>query len=78
MTPDYETVLEQARRLSPEEQHHLREELSAAPNPSVEGLGAQFVAYLKTLPLDEVDRADLDAMKQAIEEGCERVDGDTW
>lgn len=37
------------------------------------GLGAQFVAYLKTTPFDDIDRADLDAMKQAIEEGCERT-----
>jgi hypothetical protein len=78
MTPDYETVLEQARRLSPEEQHRLREEIVMDPNPSIEGLGAQFVAYLKTVPFDDVDRADLDAMKQAIEEGCEHVDSDTW
>lgn len=32
-TTDYETVLEQARRLTPEEQRRLREELTAADSP---------------------------------------------
>ena len=73
-TTDYESVLQQARRLTPAEQLRLSEEL-ADMNA---GLGARFVAHLTTLPLDETDRADFEAMKQAIEEGCERIDTSTW
>ena len=73
-TTDYEMVLQQAQRLTPAEQLRLSEEL-AAMNA---GLGARFVAQFSTVPLNETDRADLDAIKHAIEEGCEHIDTNTW
>lgn len=73
-TTDYESVLEQARQLRPEEQLRLSEELAVPADAPSDGLGAQFVAYMESLPFDDDDQARVDAMKQAIEEGCERID----
>jgi hypothetical protein len=72
-------VAEIAARLRALEAQHATFDLHAAASSHPhEPLGAQIVAALDALPFDEVDRADLDAMKRAIEEGCERVDVTAW
>jgi hypothetical protein len=76
-TADYETVLREARQLTPEERQRLRDELAADDAPA-EPSGARFIAFLDTMPLTEADERDYDLMEQAIEEGCERIDHSEW
>lgn len=70
---NYETVLEQARQLAPDEQRRLREKLAAEASNS-EPSGARFIAILNSMPMTEADELDYQLMEQAIEAGCERID----
>ncbi len=72
----YEDALRAVERLTPEERLRLRSDLTqldlAAGPPS----GATFVdALLASPPLDPTG---LDAMEQAINEACERIDPNDW
>ena len=64
----YETVLEQAQRLTPEEQMRLREDLPAPSTGRVQtmrGSGAALVTFLR-------------AMERVIQDGCEAIDARDW
>ncbi len=64
--------LDQATHLSAREEQRLDLEQRSPAEGSDGELGAQFVAYLDSLPFTDEDRADFDTMKQTIDEGCER------
>ena len=73
-TADYETIFQEARQLPAEAQRRLRDELTVLVEQTPPRSGANFVAYLESLPFDETDLLDIQRMEQAIEEGCERIE----
>jgi hypothetical protein len=70
----YENILREVEHLTDEERRQLRDELNILVEHKPVGTGATFVAYLESLPFDDIDRFDVDLMEQAIEEGCERIE----
>ena len=76
MTTDYEDALHAVERLTPDERRRLWGELSRLELADEAPPGTAFVdALLASPPLDP---AGLDAMEQAINEGCERIDPRDW
>ena len=73
----YENILLEVEQLTAEEQHRLRDELTERVERPLQNSPAEFVAYLRSFPFDEMDRLDIDRMEQAIEEGCERIEPNT-
>jgi hypothetical protein len=70
----YENILREVVQLTDEERRRLRDELNVLVEQTPVRTGAVFIAYLESLPFDEIDRLDVDLMEQAIEEGCERIE----
>ncbi len=74
-TTPYEHVLHAAEQLTPEEHRRLRSDLARLDLADGHASGAAFVDALLASPRDS---AGLDAMEQAINEGCERVEPGDW
>ena len=75
-TTRYEDALHAVERLTPDERRRLRSDLSRLELADEAPLGAAFVdALLASAPLDPTG---LDAMEQAMDEGCERIDPRDW
>ncbi len=75
-TTAYEAALHAIEQLTPEERQRLRSDLARLDLADGLPSGAAFVdALLASPPLDP---AGLDAMEQAINEGCERIDPRDW
>ncbi len=87
-TAVYETVLEAARQLPPDERQRLIEELSTldpASRPTMESVRpldqpapARSPLVVALEALDPIRPEALDAMERAIEEDCETIDPHDW
>lgn len=67
-------IREQLNRLPPEQQHQVLEFARSLVAARVRGMPGNAL-----LPFaGAIDADDLATMKQAIEEGCERVSQDDW
>jgi hypothetical protein len=67
-------ILEQLDRLDTEQQRQVLAFMRSLSTP--QGIpGWLFIERTKNL---RIDLADLEIMKQAIEEDCERIDPDEW
>lgn len=61
-------------RMSTTQQRRVLEFAQALASPARHGVrGADLLRFVGA-----IDDADLEAMSQAIEDGCERVDADEW
>jgi hypothetical protein len=62
------------RRLSVEQQRQVLEFARTLTTPPLQGVrGSNLLQFAGT-----IDESDLEAMSQAIKDGCERVDTDEW
>ncbi|MFO7905793.1 MAG: hypothetical protein ACQESR_25245 [Planctomycetota bacterium] len=62
------------RRLPVEQQRQVLEFARTLAKPSVQGVrGSNLLQFAGT-----IDESDLEAMSQAIKDGCERIDADEW
>jgi hypothetical protein len=69
----YENIFREVEHLTDEERRQLRDELNVLVEHKPVRTGAAFIAYVESLPFDDIDRLDVDRMEQAIDEGCERI-----
>lgn len=61
-------------RLPVEQQRQVLEFARTLAMPPLQGVrGSTLLQFAGT-----IDESDLDAMSQAIEDGCERIDADEW
>jgi len=61
-------------RLPVEQQRQVLEFSRTLATPSLQGVrGSTLLQFAGT-----IDESDLEAMSQAIEDGCERIDVDEW
>ena len=61
-------------RLPVEQQRQVLEFARTLATPPLQGVrGSTLLQFAGT-----IDEADLEAMSQAIEDGCERIDADEW
>ncbi len=75
-TTPYEDALHAVERLTPEERRCLRSHLVRLELADGSPSGAGFVDMLLGSP--PLDPVGLDAMEQAMDEGCERIDPRDW
>lgn len=67
-------ILEIVQRMTPEQQRRALEYARSLSRPR--GIsGKEFIARTRDI---SISADDLEAMKQAIEEDCERIDSDEW
>jgi len=67
-------IREQLNQLAPEQQHQVLEFARSLIAARVRGMpGQSLLRFAGTIDTD-----DLAIMKQAIEEGCERINQDDW
>ena len=82
MVTSNEDILQNAQQLPPEERCRLRDTLTVSleqdPFTSTrpQTTGAAFVRALRLRP--PLDPAAADELERLIEEGCERIDPETW
>ena len=73
-TPIVKEVVDQLRTLPYELQQRVLEFARALAQSPLRGVpGKQLLRFAGAIPRDEVQR-----MREAIEEGCERIDADEW
>ena len=61
-------------QLAVEQQRQVLEYARTLTTPRIEGVrGSSLLRFAGT-----IDDSDLDAMSQAIKDGCERIDADEW
>jgi hypothetical protein len=61
-------------QLPVEQQRQVLEFARTLATPPLQGVrGSDLLQFAGT-----IDESDLDAMSQAIEDGCERIDADEW
>jgi hypothetical protein len=61
-------------RLPVEQQRQVLEFARTLTTPPLQGVhGSNLLQFAGT-----IDESDLEAMSQAIEDGCERIDADEW
>jgi len=72
--PIVDKIVEQMKNLPQELQWRVLEFTRALAAPAPQGIaGVQLLRFAGTIP-----QADVKAMKEAIEQGCEQVDGNEW
>jgi hypothetical protein len=72
--PIVEKVIEQMKSLPQELQWRVLEFTRALTVSTPQGIaGVQLLRFAGAIP-----QADVKAMKEAIEQGCEQVDGNEW
>lgn len=69
-----EQIIAQLDRLTPEQQQRVLDYTQAITRPPGE-TGQNFLDATRDI---HISTADLDTMKAAIEEACERIDWDEW
>ncbi|MFI5340087.1 MAG: hypothetical protein ACHQ7N_09640 [Candidatus Methylomirabilales bacterium] len=74
ITPILDKVIEQLKALPHELQWRVLEFTRALALSAPHGVpGQQFLRFAGTIPPDDLQR-----MREAIEQGCERVDANEW